>query len=341
MTKKQLRVLLMFEVNEPPASDAEYERYMKEDEAWFAEGHVLETLRENGHEVHLGAIYRHPREVIDLVERIKPDLVWNCVEAFRGQRYHESNVVGVLELLEIPYTGCDHRALMICQDKALSKKILTHHRVGVPPFVVSRKRRPARRLAASVLPALVKPLAEEGSVGISRDSFAETEEQALKRAAFLHERMSVDAIIEQYIEGRELYVGVLGASSLVVLPPRELRFGNVPEGEPKYASFKAKWDPEYRERWGIYNTFAEDLAEDTLRRIDRVARRVFRVLHMTSFGRIDMRLDAEGKLWVMEANPNPQIAMYEDFAEAARRAGISYNDLIERIARMGLAARDP
>jgi len=341
VTRKPLRILLMFEVNEPRQPDAEYERYMKEDESWFAEGHVLETLRENGHEVSLGAIHRHPGEVIELVERFKPDLVWNCVEAFRGLRHYESNIAGMLELLDVPYTGCGHRALMICQDKALSKKILTHHRVGVPPFVVSRRGRPARRLASSVLPALVKPLAEEGSVGISKDSFAETEEQALKRAAFLHERLSVDAIIEQYIEGRELYVGVLGSATLKVLPPRELKFTNIPDGEPKYASFKAKWDPEYRERWGIFNTFAEDLPVETLRRIDRVARRVFRVLQMTSFGRIDMRLDAEGKLWVIEANPNPQIAMYEDFAESARRAGISYNDLIETIARMGLAARTP
>ncbi len=341
MSKKRLRVLLMFEVNEPPAPDAEYERLMETDETWFTEGHVLATLRENGHEVHLGAIYQHPREVIDVVERIEPDLVWNCVETFHGHRYYESNIAGVLELLKVPYTGCDHRSLMICQDKALSKKILKHHRVGVPPFVVSRKSKPIRKLDPAILPALVKPLAEDGSVGISKDSFAETEEQALKRAAFLHGSLTQDAIIEQYIEGRELYVGVLGDSRLKVLPPRELRFSNVPEGEPKYASFKAKWSPEYRARWGIFNTFADHLDVDVLRRIDRIARRVFRVLQMSSFGRIDMRLNDDGKLYVMEANPNPEIAMYEDFAESARRAGISYNDLIERVARMGLAAKVP
>jgi D-alanine-D-alanine ligase len=331
----------MFEVNEPPQADAQYERYMEEDETWFTEGHVLTALRENGHEVHLGAIHRHPREVIDLVERIKPDLVWNCVETFHGQRYYESNIAGVLELLKVPYTGCDHRALMICQDKALSKKILKHHRVGVPPFVVSRKNRPLGKLDPAILPALVKPLAEEGSVGISKESFAETEEQALKRAAFLHDSLSQDAIIEHYIEGRELYIAVLGDSRLKVLPPRELRFSNVPHGEPKYASFKAKWSNDYRERWGIFNTFADDLEADVLSRIERVSRRVFRVLQMSSFGRIDMRLRNDGKLFVMEANPNPAIAMFEDFAESARRAGIPYNDLIERIARMGLAARVP
>ena len=341
MTKKRLRILLMFEVNEPPVPAAEYEKYMETEESWFTEGHVLATLRENGHEVHLGAIHEHPREVIDLVERIKPDLVWNCVETFHGHRYYESNIAGILELLKVPYTGCDHRSLMICQDKALSKKILKHHRVGVPPFVVSRKSRPTRKLGPGILPALVKPLAEEGSVGISKDSFAETEEQALKRVAFIHESLSQDAIVEQFIEGREIYVGVLGDSRLKVLPPRELKFSKVPEGEPKYASFKAKWDPEYRERWGVFNTFAENLPEGVEKRIDRTARRVYRVLQMSGYGRIDMRLTDEGKLFIMEANPNPEIAMYEDFAESARRAGISYNDLIERIARMGLSNRTP
>jgi D-alanine-D-alanine ligase len=331
----------MFEVAEPPVPADEYERYMETEESWFTEGHILATLRENGHEVHLGAIHQHPREIIDLVDRIKPDLVWNCVETFHGHRYYESNIVGILELLKVPYTGSDHRSLMICQDKALSKKILKHHRVGVPPFVVSRRSRPIRKVDADLLPALVKPLAEEGSVGIAKDSFAETEEQALKRIAFLHERLSQDVIVEQYIDGREIYVGVLGDTRLKVLPPRELKFGNVPEGEPRYASFKAKWDPEYRERWGIYNTFADELPDRVTKRIDRVARRVFRVLQMSGYGRIDLRLTDAGKLYVMEANPNPEIAMYEDFAEAARRAGISYNDLIERITRMGLTSRTP
>jgi len=340
MKQNCLRILLMFEVSEPPGPDEQYEHYMDTEESWFTEGHVLATLRENGHEVHLGAIHKHPREVIDLVEKIQPDLVWNCVETFHGHRYYESNIVGILELLKVPYTGCGHRCLMICQDKALSKKILKHHRVHVPPFIVSRKGRPVRKLGSSIFPVLVKPLAEEGSVGIAKDSFAESEEQALKRTNFLHERLSQDVIIEQYIEGREIYVGILGDRRLKVLPPRELKFSKVPEGEPKYASFKAKWDPGYRERWGIFNTFAEELSEQVTRQLVRVVKRVFRVLQMRGYGRIDMRLSEEGKLYVMEANPNPEIAMYEDFAEGARRAGIPYNDLIERIVRMGLRA-DP
>jgi len=333
--KKPLKILVLFEVNETPSALEEYERLMKEEEAWFTEGHVVATLRENGHQIQLGPIHKHPRELIELVEQVEPDLVWNFVESFRGHRYFESNIVGILELLGVPYTGCGHRALMLCQDKALSKEILKHHKVHVPRFVVSRLGQPLRRIAASLLPALVKPLAEEGSVGISRDSFAETDAQALRRIEFLHEHFQQDVIVEQYIEGRELYVGVLGDQRLTVLPPRELRFAKVPDSEPKYASFKAKWDEEYRERWGIYNTFADDLGEPVRNEVCAVAKRAFRVLQMRGYGRIDIRLTAEDKVFVVEANPNPEIAMYEDFAEAARKAGISYNDLIEQITRMG------
>ena len=338
---KNLRVLVLFEVHEPAEPDASYEKYMAEDPQWQTEGHVVAALRQNGHEVHFGAIYQNPREVIDLVERVRPDLVWNSVEAFHDHRYYEANVVALLELLKVPYTGSDSRSLMLCQDKALSKKILKHHRVGVPPFVVSPRNQPVKRIPKVMFPVLVKPLAEEGSVGIARDSFCENDEKALKRAAFLHERYKQDVIFEQYIEGSELYAGVLGDGRLQVLPPRELKFAKVPTGEPRYASFKAKWDDEYRERWGIHAGFPEELPEKVAREIDRVARRTFRVLQLRGYARVDMRLTSEGRLFVVEANPNPQIARNEDFAEAAARAGISYEQLIEKIVRMGLRVTLP
>ncbi len=339
--KKRIKILVLFEVLEPPAPDREYERRMKEEDDWLTEGHVVTTLKAAGHEVHLGAIYKHPREVMDLVERIHPDLVWNFVQTFHGERYFESNIAGVLELLKVAYTGCGHRALMICQDKALSKKILKYHRVPVPPFVVSHRNRPLRRLGRSIFPVLVKPLAEEGSKGISRDSFAESEEQALARTQFLHQRLRQDVIIEQYVDGREIYVGVLGNERLTVLPPRELKFSKVPDGEAKYASFKAKWDEDYRERWGIYGTFPEDLPENVQKEIKTVSKRVYRVLQMRGYGRIDMRLTPEGKLFVVEANPNPEIAQEEDIAEAAAKVGLPYGDLIERIVDLGLRTAAP
>ena len=339
--KERLRILVLFEVNDPPAPDEEYERRMREELDWRTEGHVVTALKALGHEVHLGAIYKNPRDVIDLVERIQPDLVWNFVQTFHGTRHFESHIAGVLELCRVPYTGCGHRALMLCQDKALSKEILKHHRVPVAPFVVSRRTQPLKKLSRAIFPVMVKPLAEEGSVGISRDSFAETEEQALARIHFLHGRLKQDVIIERYVWGREIYMGVIGNDRLKVLPPRELKFSKVPEGEPKFASFKAKWDEGYRERWGIFSGFPDDLSESLQRSLATVAKRVFRALQMRGFGRIDLRLTDEGKLVVVEANPNPEIAQGEDIAEAAAKVGIPYNDLIERLVVLGLDRVNP
>lgn len=337
----KIRILVLFEVHDSPAPDDEYDRRMKEEPDWRTEGHVVTALRELGHEVHLGAVWKNPREVVDLVERIQPDLVWNFVQTFHGSRYFESNVAGVLELCRVPYTGCGHRALMICQDKALAKKILKHHRVPIAPFIVSHRERPLKRLGKSIFPVIVKPLAEEGSVGISRDSVAETEEQALARIGFLHERRKQDVIVEHYVEGREIYLGVIGNERLTVLPPRELKFTKVPEGEPKFASYKAKWDEGYRDRWGILNTFADELPEALARSLAVMSKRVYRILQMRGYGRVDLRLTEDGKLYVVEANPNPEIARGEDVAEAARKIGMGYTELIDRIVTLGLSASVP
>lgn len=332
-----LRVLLLFGVREhpgPPERHAEYEEAMFTDEAWFTEGHVLEALREAGHEVFLGPIHRDVRELIEVVDRTKPDVVWNACEIFQERRHYEVHIAATLELLGIPFTGCGFESLVVCKDKALSNKVLRHHRVSVPQFIVSRLERPLKRLAPGLLPAFVKPLSSEGSEGISRDAFAETAEKALDRVRFLHQSLQTDVIVERFIPGRELYVGVLGNDRLRVFPPRELRFAKVPEGEPTYATYQTKWNADYRERWGIENAFAEDLDESTLRAIGTTCRRAFRALRMSGYGRLDLRLSEGGKILVMEANPNPAITRGEDFAEAAARAGIGYEELISRILRL-------
>lgn len=336
------KVLLLFGVREspgPPERHVEYEEAMLTDENWFTEGHVLEALRGAGHEVVLGPLHRDIRELLELVERVKPDVVWNACEIFQEHRHYEAHVAAVLELLKVPYTGCGFHALLLCKDKALSKKILKHHRVAVPQFAVSRAERPLSRLAQGLLPAFVKPLAAEGSEGISKDSFAETEAKALDRVRFLHESMRTDVIIERFIPGREIYVGVLGTSRLKVLPPREMRFKNVPEGEPTYATYSTKWNAEYRERWGIENVFVKDFDDAMLRAIGRTCRRAYQALEMSGYGRIDLRLTEDGRLIVVEANPNPAIARDEDFAESAARAGIPYEELIARILRQAFDRR--
>lgn len=339
--KNGTRILMAFDYAGSPVSTEEYEHLMLTDDAWHTEGCVLAALREAGYEVQVAAIREDPREIVESVEKVRPDLVWNLVEAVRGQRYYEGHVAAVLELLDVPYTGSGVEGLLLCKDKALSKKILKHHHVNVPRFVVSRRSRPIRKLTGELFPVFVKPLAGEGSEGIVRDSLAEDEEHALKRIAFLHERMRCDVIIEQFVTGREIYVGVLGNDRLRAFPPRELFFTKVPEGEPTYASYKAKWDNEYRKRWGIQSGFAEDLPDTMMRQLDKIAKRVYRVLCLRGYGRIDMRVTEDGRVFVVEANPNPDISDNEDLAIAAEKAGIGYGELVSRISRLALDTKLP
>jgi len=229
------------------------------------------------------------------------------------------------------YTGAKPDGLILCKDKALAKKVLLYHRLRVPHFVISPESRPLKRLRRFVFPAFVKPVSEESSDGIAKASFAKSEEEALERARFIHEKFQCDALIEEYIEGRELYLSVMGNSKLTVFPPREIFFEQMPEDEPKFATFKAKWDETYRKKWGIKNGPARELPPGLQDKLTRLARKVYRVLKIRGLGRIDVRLTAGGEIVIIEANPNPSLAREEDFAQSAAAAGLDYEQLIQKI----------
>src|SRR5213075_3387363 len=163
-------------------------------------------------------------------------------------------------------------------------------------------------------------------------------EQFRERVAFVHEKYASDAIAEEYIEGRELYVGLMGNVRLTVFPIREMVFREVPPDEPKIATYKAKWDEEYRKRWGLENHFAEDLDPALLTSIQEKCKEIYRLLTVDGYARIDLRLTPENKLYFIEANPNPILAGDEDFALAAQKISLTYPQLIERILRLGLSA---
>jgi D-alanine-D-alanine ligase len=178
----------------------------------------------------------------------------------------------------------------------------------------------------------VKPVGEEASDGIARASLAKNEEEAMERARFLHERFECDALIEEYVDGRELYLGVLGNKRLTVFPPREIFFGQPPDDDaPRFATAKAKWDDSYRKKWKIRNGPAGPLPAGLERKLAELARRVYRILHIRGLGRIDARLTAQGEVVVIEANPNPSLAKEDDYAQAAAQVGIGYEALIQRI----------
>jgi D-alanine-D-alanine ligase len=206
----------------------------------------------------------------------------------------------------------------------------------VPNFLVIPRGQRITRPKQLKFPILVKPVKEEASYGISQASFVQNEEQFRERVAFIHEKYNSDAIAEEYIEGRELYVSLMGNVRLTVFPIRELVFREVPPDEPKIATYKAKWDEEYRKRWGLENHFAEDLDPVLVSKIQDTCKDIYRLLTIDGYARIDLRLTPENKLYFIEANPNPILADDEDFALAAAKAGLPYPDLIERIVRLGI-----
>ena len=339
MKRGTLRILMLFETPGPPSPDIDYTALFEDDD-FDVEWGVRETLQWLGHEVRLMGIYPghdvHP--LLTELETHRPDIVFNLTEGVYEVPRYERNVAGLLELLKIPYTGTRAPGLMICSDKALSKRLLAPHRIRVPAFAVFPRGRVVRRPRRLSFPLFVKPLGEEGSVGITERSFVSNDEELADRVLEVHRAHDHDAIAEEYIDGRELYVGVLGNRRLLVFPPREMTFTKMPDDEPRFASFRAKWDMPYREQWGIKNHFARGISDAVRRRIDRTCRRAYRVLGLSGYGRFDIRLTAEGEPYIIEANPNPNLAEYEDFAESAAKSGIKYAPLLQRILRLGFDA---
>jgi D-alanine-D-alanine ligase len=329
-----VKVLVLFDVAyhvAAAASETFSPQELKEEEDKPTEADVLACLQRLGHEVDTLAVFD---DVVCIVEKLKhfaPEVVFNLTESFHSNRAHEPNIPALLELMRVKYTGARPDGLMLCKDKALAKKVLAYHRVRVPHFVISTEQRPLKRLRRFVYPAFVKPVGEESSDGIAKASFAKSEEEALERARFIQEKFHCDALIEEYIDGRELYLSVMGNRKLTVLPPREIFFHDVPEDTPKFATFKAKWDDTYRKKWGIQNGPANELPPGVDGKLARLARKVYRVLKIRGFGRVDVRLTAAGEVVVIEANPNPSLACEDDFAQSAATAGLPYDALIQKI----------
>ncbi|MGH9623642.1 MAG: D-alanine--D-alanine ligase family protein [Bryobacteraceae bacterium] len=327
-----MKVLVLFDLPRPADPDEAFTcKTLREKEDRPTEADVLTCLRGLGHEVDTLPVYESVAPVVEKISRFAPDVVFNLCESFFNNRAKEPNIPALLELMRVRYTGASPEALILSKDKALAKAILVYHRVRVPRFVLSRRACPLRRLRRFKFPAFVKPLGEDSSDGISKASFARNEAEAIERSRFIHERLACDAMIEEYIEGRELYVSVLGGRPVTVFPPREIFFGRIPESEPRFATFKAKWDDAYRANWGIENGPAAPFTDGFEKKIARFARRVHGLLKIQSMGRVDLRLTPSGELVFLEANPNPSLAQDDDFAQSAAAAGVSYPALIQRI----------
>src|SRR6202521_5138817 len=331
---KHLRVLVLLHPDlMPPDSLGAHSE--QEIHRWKTEYDVVSTLREAGHDVRPLGVQDELKPIRDEIESWSTDVVFNLLEQFHGEAVYDQNVASYLELLRIPYTGCNPRGLMLARGKDLAKKLLAYHRIPLPAFAVFPMRRKVQRPARLALPLIVKSLNEDGSRGISQASVVDTDENVAERVAFVPERIGTAAIAEQYIEGRELYVGVLGNNRLRVLPVWELKFGTM--GGQAIATEKVKHDPGYQERVGIVDGAAKNLAPEVRARIQRTAKRIYRTLGLDGYARIDFRLSADGTLYFIEANPNPEIAKSQEFATAARHDGLDYPGLLHRILALGIS----
>jgi D-alanine-D-alanine ligase len=333
--KRKLKILALFDAIAPTTLDQDLSAELKTDD-WKTEAHVLAALAELGHTVEYLALFDDLDLLRQKLQRFEPDLIFNLADQFKNNRAFDQNIASFLEMHGVPFTGCGSTGLTLCKQKGISKKILGYHRIHVPAFSVMPRGKRFARPKRLRFPIVVKPLKEEASYGIAQASFVETDEQFKERVQFIHEKYDNDAIAEEYIAGRELYVSVLGNHRLDVFPIRELLFKEVPPDEPKIATYKAKWDEEYRKRWGLQNQSAAGLDPAVARDIEQTCKRIYRLLTIDGYARIDLRLTPSNEIYFIEANPNPILAADEDFAQSALKTGLAYPQLIARVIRTGL-----
>jgi D-alanine-D-alanine ligase len=307
----------------------------EEIQPWKTEFDVIATLRNLGHEVYPVGVYDNLAGIRRAIREFKPHIAFNLLEEFHGDSLYDQHMVSYLELQRLPYTGCNPRGLTLSHDKALCKKILAYHRIPVPHFAEFPLNRKVRRPSRLEFPLIVKSLTEEGSVGISRASIVYDDDKLKERVSFIHRQTQGAAIAEQYIEGREIYVAVLGNNQLRTFTPWELFISNLPEGAPLIATGQVKWNYKYQKKAGVMTSAAKLTAEQRST-LERLSKRIYRNLYLSGYARLDFRLDANGNFYLLEANPNPNLSYGEDFAEAAEHDGMDYPDLLQKLITLGL-----
>lgn len=300
------------------------------------EYNVLSTLANLGHDVQVLGVGDTIGELRRVIREWKPDIAFNLLEEFSGIVTYDHYVVALLELMRQPYTGCNPRGMMISRDKVLTKQILAYHRIPTPRFHLFPWSKAYKIPRTVEFPLFVKSATEDASFGISQASVVRDHEHLRERVQFIHEQTQSDALAEQYIEGRELYVGVLGNDRLRTFPVWELDFGTLSEVQAGIATRKVKWDSDYQRRHGIRTGEAQDLTPALQVRLAALAKRVYRAVHMSGYARMDFRLRGDGSVFVLEANANPNLTYGEDYAESGERAGFNYDQLLNRIVQLGL-----
>src|SRR5262245_28535837 len=333
--KKKLRVIML--ADESLLPDGELKDFSeKQRELRKTEFDVRDAIQALGHEFFSIGVSDDLSTIRGAIDAHKPDVAFNLVEEFGGVGHFDAHVVSYLELRKQPYTGCNPRGLTLARDKALTKKILAYHGFKVPAFGIFPERRAVKRDADLEFPLFVKSLTEEGSAGISGASIVHDDDKLKERVEFIHRTTQSTALAEQFIDGREIYVGVMGNDRLTVLPPWEFAMTKKDDSKPLIASNRAKWDPEYQRQVGL-KTGPAQLSRRSRQNLVEASREIYRLLGMSGYARLDYRVTDQEEAYLLEANPNPQIAKDEDFALSAKHTGVDYADLIEQLLRFGMS----
>jgi len=328
---KALKIMLLVDLPHQPPNQSEEFAALLDSPDWEDERDIHGTLKRLGHQPYWFGIFDNIDPLFDNLRDERPDLVFILCESFQDRRDLAANIVSLVELLGIPYTGSSSRAIQICMDKSLTKKILAFHDIWVPQFAVITNGKVTGSLDDFPFPAIVKPLNLAASEGIAQMSVVHNLEEAKERAAYLWSQFATPAIVEEFIEGREIYLGVIGKDRPQVLPPQELHFEKVPEDQPRFATYRAKWDDKYRKKWGIHSSNAKNISAAVDEQLNAVGKTIFKVFGLRGYARIDLRLRADGRIYFIEANPNPAISRSGELAKAAKHAKITYSRLIKKI----------
>jgi len=331
-----VKIAVIFDSLHPEWEDDAFKREV-EAKAEEAEYDVARALLAGGHDVLMIGIGDDVAPLLTKLAAFQPKLVFNGCEGFRKNARHEYAVAALLDMYGYRYTGSPPTALLVARNKSLTKKILAYHGIRVPAFAEFHDGDKLVRPSELRFPLIVKPLLEDASIGIAQASVVEDDASLGQRVEFIHEKYHQAAIVEELVEGREVYVGLIGNDNLEVLPLTEMTFGEPEIGEHRIATYKAKWDEEYRKKKKIKNVFAKGVSEELTRRIGEICSTAFHALWLQDYGRVDVRLAHDNEVYVLEVNPNPFIAAEHELAEAAEKSGLKYNAFIQRIVDEAMA----
>jgi len=335
--KKKLRIILLVHSSLTPPENLHPDDPRIDN--FRTEYDVKTTLKALGHTVMVIGSHDDLTPIHTALTEWKPDIVFNLLEEFSGNPCLDHYVVSYLEMMGIPYTGCNPRGLMLARDKVLSNILLAHDHIHTPEFKLFPIGQAIKPIDNKLYPLVVKSRSHEGSIAISQASYVTNSQQLRQRVELIHAKTGDDAIAEQYIEGRELYITLIGNARLTALPFRELFFGDTEPSTPYLATYKTKWDPAFRQRRQIKFDFATKLTPTLEKKITQTCKQACRILGLNGYMRFDIRLNAAGQVFILDANANPGIASDEDSSHSAARAGLDYPAFIQRLIELGIRAR--